>query len=180
MPPWRRSVAARWRWMRCGKSGLTLTMLLLFSATAGIIASPVKNTAILLVDCPDRRGIVAEISEFLYRHNANILHNDQHQDADLGLFLTRVEWDLSDFKLGISDFKKAFAPIAGKFGMRWRLETSAARPRMAIMVSQYTHCLADLLYRHESGELACEIPFILSNHEDARRLAELLGIPFHF
>src|SRR2546427_686751 len=68
----------------------------------------------------------------------------------------------------------------GKLGMRWRLEASAVRPRMAIMVSQYTHCLADLLYRHESGELACEIPLILSNHEDARRLAEFHGIPFHF
>ena len=140
----------------------------------------VKNTAILLVDCPDRKGIVADISEFLYRHNANIIHNDQHQDADLGLFLTRVEWELGDFKLAISDFKSAFAPVAEKYRMQWRLETSAARPRMAIMVSQYTHCLADLLYRHESGELACEIPVIVSNHEDAQRLAEFHRIPFHF
>ena len=139
----------------------------------------VKNTAILLVDCPDRKGIVADISEFLYRHNANIIHNDQHQDADLGLFLTRVEWELGDFKLALADFKSAFAPVAEKYRMRWRLETSAARPRMAIMVSQYTHCLADLLYRHESGELACEIPVIVSNHEDAQRLAEFHRVSFH-
>jgi formyltetrahydrofolate deformylase len=139
-----------------------------------------KNTAILLVDCPDRKGIVAAISEFLYANNANILHADQHQDADLGLFLTRVEWDLCDFKLEISDFSKDFAPIAEKFEMRWRLETSAKRPRMAIMVSQHTHCLADLLYRHETGELECGIPVIISNHEDARRLAEFHRIPFHF
>jgi formyltetrahydrofolate deformylase len=138
----------------------------------------VKNTAILLVDCPDRKGIVAAISEFLYRQHANILHNDQHQDADLGLFLTRVEWDLSGFGLPLGEFGAAFQPIAEKFGMRWRLETSATRPRLAIMVSQYTHCLADLLYRHESGELACDIPVILSNHEDARRLAEFHGICF--
>jgi formyltetrahydrofolate deformylase len=140
----------------------------------------VKNTAILLVDCPDRKGIVADVSEFLYRHNANIIHNDQHQDADLGLFLTRVEWELGDFKLALADFKSAFAPVAEKYRMRWRLETSAARLRMAIMVSQYTHCLADLLYRHESGELACEIPVIISNHGDARRLAEFHRVSFHF
>jgi formyltetrahydrofolate deformylase len=65
-----------------------------------------KNTAILLVDCPDRKGIVAAISDFLFRHDANILHADQHQDADLGLFFTRVEWDLADFKLPVSDFAK--------------------------------------------------------------------------
>ena len=130
------------------------------------------------MDCPDRKGIVAEISEFLYRHNANIIHNDQHQDADLGLFLTRVEWELSDFKLGVAEFKSAFQPIAEKFVMNWRLETSAVRPRMAIMVSSHLHCLADLLYRHESGELACDIPVIISNHKDACRLAEFHRIAF--
>lgn len=165
--------------MRCGNSGLTRTMLLFFSLTVSIIATPVKNTAILLVDCPDRKGIVAAISDFLFRHNANIIHNDQHQDSDLGLFLTRIEWELGDFGLPVAEFGKAFAPVAEKYGMHWRLETSAARPRMAILVSQYTHCLADLLYRHQSGELACEIPVILSNHEDARRLAEFHHIPFH-
>jgi len=137
-----------------------------------------KHTAILLVDCPDRRGIVAAISDFLFQHNANILHNDQHQDNDSGLFLSRVEWDLQEFGLPVADFGVAFQPIAEKFGMRWRFETSATRPRLAIMVSKYLHCLADLLYRHESGELACDIPVIISNHEDARRLAEFYRIPF--
>ena len=136
-----------------------------------------KNTAILLVECPDQKGIVAAMSEFLFRHNANIVHNDQHLDADHGLFLSRVEWELDGFGLLILDFAEAFRPIAEKFKMRWRLETSA-RPRMAIMVSQHTHCLADLLYRHGSGELACEIPVIISNHEDGRQLAEFYQIPF--
>jgi formyltetrahydrofolate deformylase len=139
-----------------------------------------KNTAILLIDCPDRKGIVAAVADFLYGNNANILHADQHQDGELGLFLMRVEWDLADFKLEISNFKSAFGPIAEKFQMRWRLELSAERPRVAIFVSQQDHCLADLLYRHESGELACEIPVIVSNHEDARRLAEFHRIPFQF
>lgn len=139
-----------------------------------------KNTAILLVDCPDRKGIVAAISDFLFRHNANILHADQHQDADLGLFLTRVEWDLEDFKLQPTDFQKEFASVAERFQMRWRLELSATRPRIAIFVSKYDHCLADLLYRYESGELNCKIPVIVSNHPDAERLAAFHKIPFHF
>jgi formyltetrahydrofolate deformylase len=138
-----------------------------------------KNTAILLVDCPDRKGIVAAISDFLFRHNANILHNDQHQDADLGLFLTRVEWDLANFKLRLADFESVFRPIAKKFRMRWRLEVSMRRPKMAIFVSKDNHCLADLLYRHESGELDCEVPLIISNHRDAERLAAFHKIPFH-
>ena len=138
-----------------------------------------KNTAILLVDCPDRKGIVAALSDFLYSHNANILHADQHQDADKGLFLTRIEWDLTDFGLPIADFGAAFGKIAGQFRMQWRLELSATRPKMAIFVSQYDHCLADLLYRHASGELACEIPVIVSNHRDAERLAAFHQIPFH-
>ncbi len=139
-----------------------------------------KNTAILLVDCPDQKGIVATISDFLYRHDANILHNDQHQDADLGLFLTRVEWDLANFKLRAADFESAFRPIAKKFRMRWRLELSARRPKLAIFVSKDDHCLADLLYRHESGELDCEVPLIISNHRDAERLAAFHKIPFCF
>ncbi len=138
-----------------------------------------KNTGILLVDCPDQKGIVATISEFLYRHNANILHADQHQDGDLRLFLTRVEWDLADFKLRPADFERAFAPIAKQFRMRWRLELSSRRPRVAIFVSKYDHCLVDLLYRHESGELACEVPIIISNHQAAERLAKFHKIPFH-
>lgn len=138
-----------------------------------------KNTAILLVDCPDQKGIVAAISDFLFRHNANILHADQHQDADLALFLTRVEWDLKDFKLAIPDCKREFASVAKRFQMRWRMEVSTTRPRMAIFVSKDDHCLADLLYRHESGELDCEVPLVISNHRDAERLVVFHKIPFH-
>jgi len=138
-----------------------------------------KNTAILLIDCPDQKGIVAVVSDFLFRHQANILHADQHQDDDQKLFLTRVEWDLKDFGLPMDDFARAFAPVAGKFQMRWRLEFSSKRQRVAMFVSRYDHCLADLLYRHESGELACDIPLIISNHHEAERLAGFHRIPFH-
>ena len=137
-----------------------------------------KNTAILLISCPDRKGLVATIAEFLYRHNANILHADQHQDSALGLFLMRVEWDLSDFKLDISQFDQHFKPIAEQFEMQWHLSLSAYRPKVAIFVSRYDHCLADLLYRHQAGELYCDIPIIMSNHVDTKWLADAYRIPF--
>jgi formyltetrahydrofolate deformylase len=137
-----------------------------------------KNTAILLISCPDRKGLVAGIADFLYRHNANILHADQHQDSELGLFLMRVEWDLHDFDLNPNQFEQHFAPIAEKLGMQWRLALSSYRPKVAIFVSRYDHCLADLLYRHQSGELHCDIPLIISNHEDTKWIADSYGIPF--
>jgi formyltetrahydrofolate deformylase len=139
-----------------------------------------KNSAILLVDCPDSKGLVAAISTFLYAHGANILHADQHQDNALGLFFMRVEWALDDFDIDEEAFRAAFTPIAERFQMHWRLEYARARPSMAIFVSQQLHCLADLLYRHRSGELACDIPLIVSNHAGAQSLAEFHGIPFHY
>jgi formyltetrahydrofolate deformylase len=138
-----------------------------------------KNTATLLINCPDRKGLVAAIADFLYRHDANILHADQHQDAEQNLFLMRVEWDLAGCTLEPAHFDHAFAPIAQKFSMQWQLKLSSQKPRMAIFVSKYDHCLADLLYRHQSGELACDIPLVISNHPDTQRLAEFYGIPFH-
>ncbi len=137
-----------------------------------------RNTAVLLVACPDRKGLVAAIANFLLRHNANILHADQHQDGDAGLFLMRVEWDLEGFDLGLHKFEAAFAPVAAEHDMRWRLQLSSVKPRMAIFVSKHDHCLADLLYRYQSGELYCEIPLIVSNHPDTHWLAEAYRIPF--
>jgi formyltetrahydrofolate deformylase len=139
-----------------------------------------KNTATLLIDCPDRKGLVAAIADFLYQHNANILHADQHQDAENKLFLMRVEWDLNGFAIEPQDFAQHFSPIAERFEMDWQLKLSQKRPRIAIMVSQYDHCLVDLLHRHKSGELACDIPLIISNHRDTERLAEFHDIPFHY
>jgi formyltetrahydrofolate deformylase len=139
-----------------------------------------KNTATLLITCPDTKGIVATIADFLYQHNANILHADQHQDGENNLFLMRVEWDVANFNLSEKDFSAAFAPIAAKFSMQWQLKMSVYKTRVAIMVSQYDHCLADLLHRHKSGELACEIPLVISNHRDTEALVKFYGIDFHY
>jgi formyltetrahydrofolate deformylase len=138
-----------------------------------------KKTAILLIDCPDSKGIVATVGEFLYRHGANILHADQHQDAERNLFLMRVEWDLLTFDFDPGEFGRQFAPIAERFQMRWRLELSFLPPRVALFVSKYDHCLMDLLYRHQSGELACDIPLIVSNHPGAQRWADFYQVPLH-
>jgi len=137
-----------------------------------------KNSAILLISCPDRKGEVATIADFIYRHNGNILHADEHGDEESGLFLMRVEFDPRDFDFDLGDFEKYFSPIAESFAMKWRLAQSSQRPRMVILVSKYDHCLVDLLYRHQSGELACEIPLIISNHTDNQPLAQFYKIPY--
>jgi formyltetrahydrofolate deformylase len=137
-----------------------------------------QNSAILLVSCPDRKGVVATIADFIFRHSGNILFNDEHGDEASKLFLTRVEFDASDFDFDIARFAEYFAPIARDFQMDWRLAHSSDRPRIAIFVSKYDHCLQDLLYRQQSGELKCEIPLIVSNHPDNQRIADFYRIPF--
>jgi formyltetrahydrofolate deformylase len=137
-----------------------------------------KSTAILLLSCPDQKGVVATIADFVYRHNGNILHADEHADEGSNLFLMRVEFAPADFDIDLADFARHFDPIAKRFHMTWRLAQSARRPRMAILVSKYDHCLADLLYRHRSGELTCEIPLIISNHPDNKPIADFYGVPF--
>ena len=138
-----------------------------------------KHSATLLISCPDRKGLVATIANFLMSYNANILHADQHQDSVENLFLMRVEWDLSGFTLPMDNFAAAFQPIADENGMRWHVSLSSRKPRMAIFVSKYEHCLVDLMHRWRIGELGCDIPLVISNHEDCRRLVEFNGIPYH-
>ncbi len=143
-----------------------------------------KDTAVLLIDCPDRKGLIARVSGLLYEHGANIVHADQHQDHDLGLFFMRVEWVLHNGTAGASkgfdlaQFQAAFAALARELNMRWQLTASARRPRVAFFCSQYLHCMADLLHRWKTGELDCEIPVIVSNHREVERLAEFYRIPF--
>jgi formyltetrahydrofolate deformylase len=113
-----------------------------------------KNTGILLVSCPDQKGLNAAIHDFIYRANGNTLHADEHLDAERNLFLMRVEWDMAGFAIDMREFAKHFQPIADRFKMQWRVALSAYRPKVAIFVSRYDHCLVDLLYRQHSGELA--------------------------
>jgi formyltetrahydrofolate deformylase len=136
------------------------------------------NSAILLISCPDRKGIVATVADFIFRHNGNILSADEHGDEASNLFLLRIEFDASAFAFELAQFAQHFAPIAKQFEMEWRLARSTDRLRAAVFVSKYDHCLQDLLYRHQSGELQCEIPLIISNHPDNQRIADFHHIAY--
>jgi formyltetrahydrofolate deformylase len=146
-----------------------------------------QQSAVLLIDCPDRPGLVARVSSLLYEYGANILHADQHQDHELGLFFMRVEWGLSvnaetphAKAFDLAAFERAFTSLAEELQMRWTLTSSVHRPRMALFCSQYLHCMADLLHRWHAGELKCEIPLIVSNHREVEKLAAFYGVPFDY
>jgi formyltetrahydrofolate deformylase len=134
-------------------------------------------SAVLLILCPDRTGLVARVSTLLFEHGANILHADQHQDSEAGLFFMRVEWALDGFDL--DRFQASFVPIAAALSMTWRLESSRRPLRVAIFVSAHLHCLADLLFRFRHGEMPCELTSVISNHADAEALAAFHDVPFH-
>jgi formyltetrahydrofolate deformylase len=143
-------------------------------------------TAVLLLSCPDQKGLVAAVSDFLYRNNGNIIHADQHTDPSTslraglegGVFLQRVEWELESFAIAREEIAETFRPIAERFGMTWSLHFSDVVPRVAIFVSKLPHCLYDLLARWRMGEFRAEVPLVVSNHDDLRSIAEDFGVAF--
>lgn len=137
-----------------------------------------KNNAILLIVSPDKPGLVAALSEFVYKHQGNIVDSDQHTDFETGTFLMRLEWEMGGFKLDRQALTQQLVPLAQKFQLNYALHFSEQRSRMAIFVSKYQHCLYDLLVRHTLGEIDVEIPLIISNHPDLKEVAEHFGIPF--
>jgi formyltetrahydrofolate deformylase len=137
-----------------------------------------EPSATLLLYCEDRKGLVLRIAQFILEHGGNILHADQHQDAVLGMFFMRIQWSLSSFDLDQETFAGAFTPLAKKLGFTWQVVMGQRRPRVAIFVSRYQHCLMDLLYRHQVGELPCHLALVISNHEDARDLAAFYKVHF--
>jgi formyltetrahydrofolate deformylase len=135
-------------------------------------------TAILLLSCPDQKGIVAEIASFIYQYDGNIVHSDQHTDFETNTFFMRIEWELEGFRIPREKIAQAFSFIADKFWMEWRLVFSDEVPRVAIMVSRFDHCLYDLLLKWQSKEIRMDISLIVSNHEDLRSVAEYYRIPY--
>ena len=142
------------------------------------MATP-NPTAILLVSCPDQRGIVAALSTFITQHNGNIIALDQYVDVEEAVFFARMEWELGGFAFPLDRFAAQFEPIARPRRIEWTLHRSDQRLRMAVMVSKQAHCLYDVLARYESGEWPVDIALVLSNHEDHRGLVERHGLPFH-
>ncbi len=139
------------------------------------------NTARLLISCPDRRGIVAAVSQFLFAHGANIIDSDQHStDPEGGRFFMRQEFYLEGLDLSRSQFEKAFQDvIAAPFEMEWRVWYASDPKRMAILCSKYDHCLLDVLWRVRRGEFDAEIPMVISNHADLEADVKSFNIPFH-
>lgn len=137
-----------------------------------------RTTATLLISCPDQRGLVYKIANFIYANGGNIVHADQHTDFTAGLFLTRIEWELDGFNLPRELVGPAFNAIAQPLGAKWELHFSDTVRRMAIWVSKQDHCLLDLLWRQRAGEFAAEVPLIISNHPDLEPTAKQFGIHF--
>ncbi len=137
------------------------------------------TTAVLLLRCPDQRGLVATVSDFIYRRNGNIIHADQHTDRENGIFFQRVEWEINGFAIPRDRIAPAFAPIAEQFGMEWDLRFTDVRPRVALMVSRESHCMFDLLVRHRIGDLAADIPLVISNHPELSEVTRSFDVEFH-
>ncbi|NMC96698.1 MAG: formyltetrahydrofolate deformylase [Deltaproteobacteria bacterium] len=136
--------------------------------------------AVLLLSCADSKGLVARISDFIFRFDGNIVHADQHTAEAEKLFFMRVEWELNGFALDRDDIPVAFAPLAKQYQMKWDLHFTDYVPRAAIFVSRHLHCLHDLILRRDMGELAADIKAVISNHEDARDLAEQYGMQYFY
>lgn len=138
-----------------------------------------RQTAIVLVSCPDQRGLVAKIANFIYANGGNIIHADQHTDFAAGLFLTRIEWQLEGFNLPRELIAPAFASVTQPLQADWKLHFSDSVPRIAIWVSRQEHCLFDLILRQQAGEFEAEIGLIISNHPDLQVVAAQFGIDYH-
>ena len=139
-----------------------------------------RNTAILLIHCPDQQGILAAVTEFLNENRGNIIYLDQHVDHEEVVFYMRVEWELEKFTIPrekIADYFETL--IARKFSIKFSLHFSDKRPRMAVFVSKMPHCLFDILSRYAAGDWETDIPVIISNHESLRPIAKSFGIDFH-
>jgi formyltetrahydrofolate deformylase len=139
------------------------------------------KSAILLIHCKDKAGIVVSITDFIFNNGGNILNLDQHVDFEHQRFFMRVEWDLARFSLASGEIGKVFeSAVASQFAMQWQLHFSSDRPRMALFVSKLPHCFYDILSRYEAGEWQLDIPLIISNHNDMTAVAERFGIDYFY
>ena len=138
------------------------------------------TTAKLLLHCPDKPGILAEVTDFITVNKGNIIYLDQYVDHVENIFFMRIEWELKDFLVPQEKIEDYFRTLCGqKYEMDFRLYFSDVKPRMAIFVSKLSHCLFDMLARYTAGEWNVEIPLIISNHPDLQHVAERFGIPFY-
>ena len=136
-------------------------------------------TATLLLSCPDQPGLVAAVAEFIFGNGGNIVHADQHTDAEESIFFQRVEFGLDGFAIARGDIGRAFDDLASRFHMQTQLTFSDEVPRVAVMMSREPHCMYDLLARWKTGEYAADIPLVISNHPDHADAADHFGVEYH-
>ncbi|WP_291870292.1 formyltetrahydrofolate deformylase [Maribacter sp.] len=134
----------------------------------------------ILIHCPDKAGIISAVTGFIQSYGGNVIYLDQHVDKEANVFFMRLESDFEQSRFNLINFKSEFEnTLAKPYLMEWSIDTDEKKGKMALFVSKYNHCLYDLLSRFKSGELNVEIPFILSNHNDLRDIAEQFNIPFY-
>ena len=139
------------------------------------------NKITILIHCKDRPNIIASVTNFIAENGGNIIYIDQHVDREQDIFFMRLESEFISDNFSTSNFKSVFeSDLANKFEMKWRIYSSEKKPKMALFISKYDHCLYDLLGRYNSGELNLEIPFIISNHNDLKPIADNFKIPFYY
>ncbi len=139
-----------------------------------------ERTYTLTISCPDRVGIVAKVSNFLAMYGGWITEANHHSDLQANRFFMRHEIRAASLPFGLEEFRTAFGPIAREYEMDWDITDSATNKKVVLMCSKESHCMVDLLHRWQSGELVCDIPLVISNHETLRELVEWHGIPFHY
>ncbi len=137
-------------------------------------------TAILLLSCKDRKGLVSRISNFIFERGGNILDLDEHVDPVEQMFFIRVSWSMQNFSVPLDELEEAFTPLAKEFKASWSISKQGVKHRAAIFVSKYDHCIQEILWRNSMEEFQIEIPLIISNHSDLESLAAHYKIPFHF
>ncbi len=146
--------------------------------SSGVPSVSPPPTATLLVSCTDRTGLVAALSEFVFRNGGNILDADQHAEIETGLFFMRLRWELGGFKLSRAEIEAAARDLARRFELTWELTYSDVRPRVAVFASKAPHCLYDLLLAHQLGELGGDLVLVVSNHDVLRPVAGHFGVRF--
>jgi formyltetrahydrofolate deformylase len=140
-----------------------------------------SGRARMLISCPDRPGIVAAVSHFLYEHGANIVQSDQYtMDPEGGMFFIRFEFDLNDLDKELPVLVEDFARVADRFDMKWHTFRASRKKRLAVFVSKEDHCLLELLWQWKAGDLDADISMVISNHQDMRDLVESFGIAYHY
>lgn len=135
--------------------------------------------ATLILSCPDQKGLVARIAQFIFQRGGNIIDLDEHVDKEEKMFFIRVEWDMNDFNITSTEFEDEFRLFGNELNAQWEVKYSSQKSRVAIFVSKYDHCLQEIMWRHGSKEIGADIVMIISNHTNLKHIADQYEIPFY-